>query len=534
MTVAEQTAERITPEPVHTRALIIGSGFSGLGMAIALQRQGVDFLILEKADEIGGTWRDNTYPGCACDIPSHMYSFSFEPKADWRHMWSFQPEIQDYLLGVTAKYGLRRYIAFGSHVDRAHWDDEEMRWHVFTKDGREFVAQFLVSGAGGLHIPLIPEFEGLDEFTGAAFHSAQWDHSVDLTGKRVAVIGTGASAIQIVPEIVKDVAQLQLYQRTPAWVMPRPNNPIPPGVRRMFSVVPGTREAMRAGIYWIHEAVGFAMTKAPRLLKIGELMGKWNIRRSIKDPELRRKLTPSYRAGCKRILNSDTYYVGIADPKTEVVTDCITRFTPRGIVTADERGRATERDADVVVFATGFHVTDSYTYVDIKGPGGEDLVDRWNREGISALRGITVADMPNLFFLLGPNTALGHNSVVFMIESQIRYAAQAIAEVDRTGAQALAPTREAQDRYNDELQSDLAGTVWSTGGCRSWYLDEHGVNRTLWSGMTWQYWLATRRFKPSEYRFLGDEPLARRAEDSAGRDTRAQDVAVPSVVAPQG
>jgi len=508
MTLAEQTASTgQAARPVHTRALIIGTGFSGLGMAIELQKRNVEFLILEKADEIGGTWRDNTYPGCACDIPSHMYSFSFEPKADWTHMWSFQPEILDYLKGVTEKYGLRRYIRFGSHVDRAHWDDEENRWHVFTKDGREFVAQFVISGAGGLHIPLIPDFEGLDEFQGAAFHSAEWDHSVDLTGKRVAVIGTGASAIQIVPEIVKDVAELKVFQRTPAWVMPRPNNPIPQWLRDVFSTVPGTRAAMRAGIYWIHEAVGFAMTKEPRLLKIGELLGKWNIRRSIKDPELRRKLTPSYRAGCKRILNSDTYYRGIANPRTEVVTDAIARFTPRGIVTAD----GTERELDVVVFATGFHVTDSYTYVHIKGPGGEDLVDRWNREGIAALRGITVAGMPNLFFLLGPNTALGHNSVVFMIESQIRYAAQAIAAVDKAGAEALAPTREAQDRYNQKLQRDLAGTVFNTGGCRSWYLDEHGVNRTLWSGMTWQYWLATRRFDPSEYEFLGGRRAKRAA-----------------------
>ncbi|KWX62861.1 NAD(P)/FAD-dependent oxidoreductase [Mycobacterium sp. NAZ190054] len=501
MTVAEQADVTSAGQtPVRTRALIIGSGFSGLGMGIELQRRGVEFLILEKADEVGGTWRDNTYPGCACDIPAHMYSFSFEPKADWTHMWSFQPEIQDYLLGVTAKYGLRRYIEFGTHVDRAIWDDDEMRWHVFAKDGREFVAQFVISGAGGLHIPSIPEFDGYDEYLGAgrvAFHSAEWNHDVDITGKNVAVIGTGASAIQIVPEIVRDVSELHVYQRTPPWVMPRPNNPISPRWQRAFSNVPGTRAAMRAGIYWLHEAVGFAMTKQPRLLTLGEMAGKWNIRRSVKDPELRRKLTPDYRAGCKRILNSDTYYRGIADPRTEVITDRIARFTARGIVTAD----GTEREADVVVFATGFHVTDSYTYVDIKGPGGEDLVDRWNREGIAALRGITVADMPNLFFLLGPNTALGHNSVVFMIESQIRYAAKAIAAVDKAGARALAPTREAQDRYNDELQDELRGTVWSTGGCRSWYLDEQGVNRTLWSGMTWQYWLATRRFKASEYAF---------------------------------
>ncbi|MDG4664673.1 NAD(P)/FAD-dependent oxidoreductase [Mycobacterium sp. 236(2023)] len=500
MTLAEHADATTETTPVRTRALIIGSGFSGLGMAIELQKRGVDFLILEKAGEIGGTWRDNTYPGCACDIPSHMYSFSFEPKPDWTHMWSFQPEIQEYLLGVTAKYGLRRSIEFGAEVDRAIWDDDELRWHVFTKDGREFIAQFLISGAGGLHIPLVPDFDGLDEYLaagGSAFHSAQWDHGVDIAGKKVAVIGTGASAIQIVPEIVNDVGELQLYQRTPAWVMPRPNNPIPDAMQRAFTNVPGTRAAMRAGIYWLHEVVGFAMTKQPRLLKLGEMAGKWNIRRSVKDRELRRKLTPDYRAGCKRILNSDTYYRGIADPKTEVVTEGIARFTPRGIVTSD----GVEREVDVVVFATGFHVTDSYTYVDIKGLKGEDLVDRWNREGISALRGITVADMPNLFFLLGPNTALGHNSVVFMIESQIRYAGKAIAAVEKAGAQVLAPTRAAQNDYNDELQDDLTGTVWNTGGCRSWYLDDHGVNRTLWSGMTWQYWLATRRFKKAEYTF---------------------------------
>ena len=502
MTVAQEAgAVTAHNDPVHTRAVIIGSGFSGLGMAIALQKQGFgasDFVILEKADEIGGTWRDNTYPGCACDIPSHMYSFSFEPKPDWTHMWSLQPEIFDYLKGVADKYGLRRYVRFNSHVDRAQWDDAEMRWHVFTDGGQEYVAQFLVSGAGALHIPLIPDIEGRDDFAGVAFHSAQWDHSVDLIGKRVAVIGTGASAIQLVPAIVEDVAELQVYQRTPPWVMPRPNNALPQWLRRIFTDVPGTRALTRAAIYWLHEVVGFGMTKQPGLLRIGTLLGTWNIRRAVKDKALRRKLIPNYRAGCKRILNSDTYYRGIANPKTQVITEPIVRMTRDGIVTAD----GVEHAVDVLVFATGFHVTDSYSYVDIKGPRGEDLVDRWNREGVEAHRGVTVADMPNLFFLLGPNTGLGHNSVVFMIESQIRYVAKAIAAVDRARAQAVAPTRAAQDEFNADLQGDLSRTVWSTGGCRSWYMDSHGVNRTLWSGMTWQYWLALRRFKASEYAFL--------------------------------
>jgi cation diffusion facilitator CzcD-associated flavoprotein CzcO len=520
MTVAEQSTDGAAhKQPVHTRGLIIGTGFSGLGMAIALQKQGVDFIVLEKADDIGGTWRDNSYPGCACDIPSHLYSFSFEPKADWKHLFSYQDEIWDYLKGVTDKYGLRRYIVFNSLVDRAHWDDAEHRWHVFAADGREYVAQFLISGAGALHVPSIPDFDGRHEFAGAAFHSAEWDHTVDLTGKRVAVIGTGASAIQIVPEIVDQVAELQLYQRTPPWVVPRTNDELPVRLRRALVNVPGLRAALRAGIYWVHEALAYGMTKRPDVLKVGELLGKWNIRRDVHDPALRAKLTPRYRLGCKRILNSSTYYGAVANPKTELVTDGISRFTRDGIVTAD----GIERKVDVVVYATGFHVTDSFTYVQIKGRHGEDLVDRWTAQGIAAHRGITVADVPNLFILLGPNTGLGHNSVVFMIESQIRYVTQAIAAVDKAGAQALAPTRAAQDRFNDELQRKLAGSVWNTGGCSSWYLDEHGRNPVLWGGYTWQYWLATRKLELSEYRLFG-----------LGSDTKTQHVVLPGVVARPG
>lgn len=508
MAIAKQPA-RLTASQiptVQTRALIIGSGFSGLGMGIALQQQGIDFLILEKADEIGGTWRDNTYPGCACDIPSHLYSYSFEPKPDWEYLFSYQDEIFDYLKGVADKYGLRRYVLFGSHVERAHWDDDDYRWHVFTADGREFVAQFLISGAGALHIPSIPEFEGLDLFRnagGAAFHSAQWDHGVDLTDKQVAVIGTGASAIQIVPEIVEQVAGLQLYQRTPPWVVMRTNNALPPRLRRALTAVPGLRWALRAGIYGLQEALAVGMTRWPGLLRIGEVLGRWNIRRSVKDPELRRKLTPRYRLGCKRILNSSTYYPAVANPKTTLVTDHIVRFTPEGIVTTDGTGHEVVRKADVAVFATGFHVSDSYTYMQIKGSGGEDLVDRWNREGMAAHRGVTVAGVPNLFFLLGPNTGLGHNSMVIMIESQIRYVGQAIAAADKADAQALAPTRSAQDRFNVEVQRRLARSVWNTGGCSSWYLDEHGRNPVLWGGYTWEYRNATRKLKPAEYQFFG-------------------------------
>jgi cation diffusion facilitator CzcD-associated flavoprotein CzcO len=504
---------------VTTRAVIIGTGFSGLGMAIALQKQGVEFVILEKADDIGGTWRDNTYPGCACDVPSHLYSFSFAPKADWSRIFASQPEILAYLRDVADKYGLRRHIRFGTEVIGASWDGDACRWRVATADGREFVAQFLISGAGALHIPSLPDIAGLEDFAGPAFHTAQWNHSVDLTDKRVAVIGTGASSIQVVPQLVPTARQVQLYQRTAAWIKPRINPAFPGWVKQGFAHVPGLRAAWRAATFWSLDSRAIALAKFPVLTHVAAWMYKANMRRYVADPGLRAKLTPHYLPGCKRILISSDFYQAVADPKTELVTEGIMRITPTGIVTAD----GTEREVDAIVFGTGFHVTDWFSYLRLSGVGGEDLVAKWLRDGAVAHRGIGNADAPNLFFLLGPNTALGHNSVVFMIESQIRYVAAAIAEADRTGAAALAPTRVAQDRFNEELQKDLAGTVWNTGGCRSWYMDAHGVNRTLWSGLAAEYWLATRHFDPSEYLFW-----------RTGDATATQGVAVPEVVAHQG
>jgi len=480
--------------------LIVGAGFSGIGAAINLDKAGLgDYQIIEAGDGAGGTWYWNTYPGIAVDIPSFSYQFSFEKSPDWTRTYAPGRELRAYAEHCVDKYGLRPKIRFGTKVLGARFDDDDSLWRLELNSGAEITGRFLINASGVLITPNLPDIDGVDSFAGLTMHTAQWDHSVDLTGKRVAVVGTGASAIQIVPEIVDRVGQLQLYQRTPAWVLPRSNNAIPARLRTALATVPGTRALLRNGIYWFQEALGFAMTQRPELLTLGEMAGRWNIRRQVRDRSLRERLTPSYRLGCKRVLFSDNYFRAIDQPKSELVTDRIVRITPNGIVTAD----GGERPVDVIVFATGFHVTDSYTYVDIKGPGGEDLVDRWNTEGVQAHRGITVADVPNLFFLLGPNTGLGHNSVVFMIESQIRYVGQAIAAVDSAGAQALAPTRAAQDAFNAELQDKLAGSVWSTGGCSSWYLDEHGKNRTLWSGMTWQYWLTTRSLKAAEYRFSG-------------------------------
>ncbi|MFC9438777.1 flavin-containing monooxygenase [Nocardia sp. NPDC057030] len=504
---------------IHTRVLIVGSGFSGLGMGIALDKAGLeDYLIVEQAGEIGGTWRDNTYPGCACDIPSHLYSYSFEPRTDWQRLFSGQPEIFDYLREVAEKYRLRPHIRFHQHMAHSYWDENERCWHAFSSDGQEYVAQFLVSAVGALHIPSIPKFRDSADFIGPAFHSARWDHEAVLAGKRVAVIGTGASAIQFVPEIVGEVAALTVFQRTAPWVMPRADVEFSTRFRNALRRIPGLRLALRSGIYWGAEAGGYAMNWRPALLKVLERVGRRHIERQIADPVLRARVTPDYRAGCKRLLGSDTYYPALADPKTELVTERIDRFTADGIVTAD----GVERKVDVIIYGTGFHVIDSLENLPMVGLRGVDLTERWDREGVQAHRGITVADMPNAFFLVGPNTGLGHNSMIFMIEAQIHYVLQAIRQVRAQGALALAPRRAAQDRFNARLQRGLARSVWNTGGCQSWYLDEHGNNRTLWSGFTWQYWRQTRRLDPAEYEFFGPAPSSPTRRTTVAEDVPAQ------------
>ena len=477
---------------VETGVVVVGTGFSGLGMAIQLRRDGrEDFVVLEKADDVGGTWRANTYPGCACDIQSHMYSFSFEQNPDWTRSYSSQEEIWAYLRRVTDRYDLRRSIRFGTEVTGARWDADEARWHVATAAGTEYVARFLVAGTGALHIPNVPALAGLESFAGRVFHSAEWDHGFDLTGKRVAVIGTGASAIQFVPRIAGDVARLDLYQRTPPWIMPKPDHAIPPWTRRLFRSVPGAQRAYRTFLYWLLEARALGFNGHPALLRFAERFARWNVERAITDPELRAKLTPSYAMGCKRVLVANDFYPALNRANVSLITDGITEIRPGGVVAG-----GVEREVDAIIFGTGFHVTDAFDYLNIAGRDGRDLAKQWRTSGIQTHYGITVAGYPNLFFLLGPNTGLGHNSVVFMIESQIRYVSEAIA---LAGAGTIEVRQEAQDRFQADIQSRLADGIWSTGGCDSWYLDSHGVNRTIWPGFTWRYWLRTRRADPADF-----------------------------------
>ncbi|NKQ58597.1 NAD(P)/FAD-dependent oxidoreductase [Amycolatopsis sp. K13G38] len=487
-------------ERTETGVIIVGTGFSGLGMAIQLRKQGRDdFVILEKAHEVGGTWRDNSYPGCACDIQSHMYSFSFEQNPNWTRSFSPQPEIWDYLRRVARKYDLYRFIRFGQEMTGARWDSDEHRWHVATRGGDEFAGKYLVNGVGALHIPQIPELAGIEKFKGESFHSAQWNHDYDLRGKRVAVVGTGASAIQFVPQIQREVAQLTLFQRTPPWVMPKPDHAMPDWAQAMFRKMPGIQRGYRNLLYWMLEARAIGFNGHPGLMKVAQKLAKANIDRAITDPELRGKLTPDYTMGCKRVLISNDYYPSLAKDNVEVNTDGVREVREHSVV--DNAG--VEHEVDAIIFGTGFHVTDAFDNLDIIGEGGRNLSKEWATEGMRTHLGITVSGFPNLFFLLGPNTGLGHNSVVFMIESQIRYIAEAIGIVEQSGAKALEPRPEVQERFNTEIQHKLNKGIWTQGGCKSWYLDAKGVNRTIWPGFTWRYWLSTRKVRPADYELIG-------------------------------
>ena len=498
-----------TPETTH-EVVVVGSGFAGLGQLLALRRAGItDVVLLEKADALGGTWRDNTYPGCACDIPSHMYSLSDVPNPDWSRSYSPQPEIRDYLERLADSHDLRRHVRFGQEMTGATWDEQDRTWTVHTRGGTTWRTHFLVSGTGPLHLPHVPDLPGADGFTGPSFHSARWDHDVDLRGKRVAVIGTGASAVQFVPQIAGVAAEVQLYQRTPAWVLPKGDEPLSEGRRRFFVRHPRAHRAYRAAVYAALESRAVAFHAHPALLRPVEWLATKNIERAIADPDLVAKLTPDYSIGCKRILVSNDYYPTLARPDVEVITGGVREVRVASIVGGD----GTERDVDVIIYGTGFHVTDAFDRLEIRGRGGRTLREVWHEGGMTTHLGMTVTDFPNLFLLLGPNTGLGHNSVVFMIECQARYVTQAITTVHETGMGGLDVRAEVLQRSNAAVQRRLGTGIWTRGGCTSWYLDAAGVNRTIWPGSTVRYWWETRRFDPSDFEFFG------RAADAAATPT---------------
>jgi cation diffusion facilitator CzcD-associated flavoprotein CzcO len=476
---------------------IIGSGFSGLGMAIRLKQSGFsDFVVLERADEIGGTWQANTYPGCACDVPSHLYSFSFAPNPEWTQTYSPQPEIWDYLRRVADDFGVRPHVRLNTAVESATWVDDH--WELETSQGT-IRARVLVAGMGPLTEPKLPDIPGLDDFPGPVFHSARWDHDADLGGKRVASIGTGASAIQYVPEIQRDVARLHVFQRTAPWVLPHTSRPIRRWERRLYRRLPAAQRLVRGGIYAGREALVLGFVKNPRLMTVVERMARKHMERQIDDPELLAKVTPDYTIGCKRILPSNGWYRALSKPNVELVTERITEVRGDAVVTADGR----EREVDAIVLGTGFHVTDIPAAQRIRGRDGVLLDDLWQGSPRAHL-GSTVAGFPNLFFLLGPNTGLGHSSMVYMIESQIAHVLAALQHMRRHGAETIEVRAEVQGRYNAELERRLEGTVWNTG-CASWYLDRTGRNSTAWPDWTWRFRRRVARLDPAEYRL--DAPV---------------------------
>jgi cation diffusion facilitator CzcD-associated flavoprotein CzcO len=489
--------------------VVVGSGFSGLDMGVKLKKAGIqDFVILEKAGDVGGIWRDNTYPGCECDVQSHLYSLSYEQNPNWTKSFSTQPEIWTYLRHVADKYGLREHIRFGAKVTAMAWDDDAQQWLVSTESGDQYVSRFVATSVGALQVPSVPRLKGIRQFTGKAWHSAQWDHDHDLTGKRVAVVGTGASAVQFVPKVAEQARSVTLFQRTAPWVLPKSDPRLPSWVRAMFRRVPISLRAYRAFLYWTRELAGIALNGHPALLAVGERASRRYLAAQIADPVLRAKLTPHYRLGCKRLLLTSDYYPALTRDNVDVVTDPIAEVRANGIVD----GSGIEHPVDVIVYGTGF--TTTLTKMKIVGRQGRSLWKEWTARGAVTHRGITVAGFPNMFFLLGPNTGLGHNSVVFMIEAQTRFAVRAIELVTKRGAGAIDTRADAQQRFQDTIQRKLVDAVWTRGGCTSWYLDDKGVNRSIWPGGSWRYWLATSRIDEREFELLAKRPASRPAEQA--------------------
>ena len=481
------------------RIAILGAGISGLCTGIALKRAGIhSFTIYEKSDRLGGTWYDNSYPGAACDVPSPLYSFSFEPNPGWSRMFSPQPEIQRYLAGCAEKYGLLPHIRFGSEIAAASFDEAAGSWHLRSAAGEALEADVVVSGTGQLNRPHVPDLPGLGDFEGTQFHSARWSHGHDLAGENVVVVGNGASAIQFIPQIAPRVKQLTVLQRSANWVVPRMDFAFSERAKQRFRRFPFLLTLLRWFVYWQLEFRFFGFLRDSWLSRRLERGCRQYLEACIADPKLREVLTPDYPIGCKRILISDDYYQSLCRDNVAVVTSPIERILPGGVRTADGR----VHPADTLIFATGFETTSFLAPMQIEGLGGRKLEEVW-REGAEAYLGVAVADFPNLFLLYGPNTNLGHNSIIFMIECQVGYVVQCIRELFGRDLDWLDVRREAQARYNAELQRDLGKTAWAAG-CSSWYKTASGKVTNNWSGFTVDYWRRTRH--PRFGDFTGRRP----------------------------
>lgn len=473
------TSTAADPSPFNV--LIVGTGFGGLCAAIALKRENKrSFLILERADEIGGTWRDNVYPGCACDVPSHLYSYSFAPNPNWSRMYPTQAEIKQYLQVVARKFEVLPHVRFGRTMCAARFDAERGIWHVDTLEGESFAGRTVILATGGLAKPLTPKLPGAEAFGGKHMHSARWDSSYDFTAKRVAVIGTGASAIQIVPEIAGLAEQIYVFQRTPPWVLPKPDRAMKLWEQRLFRWLPFTQHWLRERIFRCNESLG-ELIVGTRDVAQAESLAMRYMKEQVFDPELRAKVTPNYRLGCKRVLFSNDWYGSLQAPNVELVTAPIERVNDHSISTTD----GALRKVDCIIYATGFDVH-GISRAPIIGLDGRNLSEVW-REHREAYRGCSVAGFPNLFFIIGPNSGTGHNSLIYIMECQVRYILALLRALDRKRAKWVQPRAQAQRVYNEELQEKLATTMWTQGHCRSWYQDASGRVTTLWPGLLTDY-----------------------------------------------
>lgn len=481
----------------NIRALIIGSGFAGLCAAIKLKRAGFNnFTILEAADRLGGTWRDNTYPGSGCDVPSFMYSFSFEPNSNWSRKYSPQSEILQYMEHCAEKYGLGPHLRFNARVAEASFDEAEGLWRVKLANGEDLSANFLIGATGQLNRPFMPSIPGREAFKGKVFHSARWDHDYPLEGKRVAVIGNGASAIQFTPIIAKRVERLTIFQRSPYWVAPKPDRPYRAWERALLARSAMLRKLYRLSIYLALEARWPVFASDGMMGRCFAWVGRRDIEKHIGDPELRKALTPDFPIGCKRILLASDYYETLNRDNVELVTSPIAKITERGLETKDGRSH----EADAIIYATGFEATNFLPAIDIRGRGGRSLRDAWSG-GASAYLGVAVAGFPNFFVMYGPNTNLGHNSIIYMIECQTRYILEWIKLAAREDLRYVDVKPEAMDAYNEQIQRKLGRTVWSTG-CSSWYKNESGRITNNWAYNTFVYRWMTRYPRLSEFEMV--------------------------------